>query len=375
MTRPIAGDARERTTMLPVRWLAPAASSLLVMSAVAWLGVLLVAADMGSMPGTMGIGFGAFVAVWTLMMAAMMLPSVAPVASVSTRRLNDHVGSRLAALSCGYLLVWAAVALPAYGLACLADEVVADHPGAAAMLASAIFAACGIYQLGSVKVRCLAHCPAPAPPRLEVGWRPRSARDLRVGARHGVCCVGCCWGLMTLMLVFGLMNVWAMVAVTAVVMVEKTSTRGQTFRRILGAVALALAVLVLVLPGLAPGLHQSDAFGHERHAHARRHQQVKTASVVAQMIASRSSCRNNPTRVHREHKVVLANSQAVVRVLEHGVADSEQWGLRVRRAPRDAENLRFAARLSAATSTVSVQGFPALPERVRARVAPSIPAA
>ena len=212
---------------------------------------------MGSMPGTMGVGFGPFVAVWTLMMAAMMLPSVAPFASVSMRRLHDHVGSRLAALSCGYLLVWAAVVLPAYGLACLADEVVGDHPGVAAVLASAIFAACGIYQLGSVKVRCLAHCREPL--RLDsrcTGVRGR-VRDLCVGVRHGVCCVGCCWGLMTLMLAFGLMNVWAMVVLTAVVMVEKTSTRGQTFRRILGAVALALAVLVLVLPGLAPGLHQS----------------------------------------------------------------------------------------------------------------------
>ena len=108
-----------------LRQLTPPASLLLVAAAGAWVGVVLVARHMGSMPGTMGLGAGSFVAVWALMMAAMMLPSVAPFASLYSRSFTGDRGSRLGAFASGYLIVWTLAALPAYGLAWLAgDETV-----------------------------------------------------------------------------------------------------------------------------------------------------------------------------------------------------------------------------------------------------------
>jgi hypothetical protein len=131
MTSPAAGppDARDhgggsaqaaRPAMPSLRQLTPPASLLLVAAAGAWAGVVLLARGMGSMPGTMGLGAGSFGAIWALMMAAMMLPSAAPFASLYSRSFTDGRGSRLAAFASGYLIVWTLAALPAYGLAWLA---------------------------------------------------------------------------------------------------------------------------------------------------------------------------------------------------------------------------------------------------------------
>lgn len=97
-------------------------SFLLLGAAAAWTGVVVVARHMGPMPGTMGLEIGSFVAVWALMMTAMMLPSVTPFASLYTRTVTDNRGLRLLGLALGYLAVWALAALPAYGLAWLADR-------------------------------------------------------------------------------------------------------------------------------------------------------------------------------------------------------------------------------------------------------------
>ena len=111
-----------------LRQLTPPASLLLVAAAGAWVGVALVARDMGSMPGTMGLGAGSFAAVWAMMMAAMMLPSVAPFASLYSRTFTGDRGSRLGAFASGYLIVWTLAALPAYGLAWLASRLAGGHP-------------------------------------------------------------------------------------------------------------------------------------------------------------------------------------------------------------------------------------------------------
>ena len=116
---------------LSLRRLNAPASLLLLAAAAAWAGVAVVARDMGSMPGTMGLGLGPFVAVWSLMMAAMMLPSVAPFVSLYSRTLKDQRALRLATLTVGYLIVWSAAGIPAYGVAWLADRAINGHPAAA----------------------------------------------------------------------------------------------------------------------------------------------------------------------------------------------------------------------------------------------------
>jgi predicted metal-binding membrane protein len=219
---------------------------------------------MGPMPGTMGLGIGPFVAVWALMMTAMMLPSVTPFASLYTRSFTDHRGFRLAALAAGYLLVWSLAAIPAYGLAWLADRSIGGHPAGSTGLAVAIFASCGIYQLTPLKDRCLARCRSPLGFVLKFGSYRGRARDLRVGLYHGAFCLACCWGLMVLLIAFGLMNLAAMIALATIVLVEKTSPWGFRLSWALGVAALVLAVIVIFQPGLAPGLHASTTPGMGR---------------------------------------------------------------------------------------------------------------
>lgn len=237
-----------------LRHLAAPASLLLMAAAVAWVGVVILARHMEAMKGTMGLGIGSFVAVWTLMMAAMMLPSVTPFASLYTRTFTDHRGRRLVALTAGYLLVWSIAAIPAYGLAWLADRLVAGHPVGATALAVVIFAACGIYQLTPLKERCLTRCRSPLGFVLKFGSYRGRSRNLRVGLYHGAFCLACCWGLMALLVAFGLMNLAAMVALASIVVVEKTAPWGYRFSRALGIAALMLALVVAFQPHLAPGL-------------------------------------------------------------------------------------------------------------------------
>jgi predicted metal-binding membrane protein len=229
------------------------AGLLLLVAAAAWAGTVLLARGMAGMTGTMGLGLAAFVPVWTLMMAAMMLPSVAPAASRYVRSRSGRRAAGTAGLAAGYLAVWAAAGVPAFGLAWLAGWVTGRHPGAVHVVAIAVIAACGVYQLSAPKDRCLMHCRAPLARPQRDGW----AADWGVGVRHGAYCLGCCWALMVILIAVGVMNVAAMVGLAVVVLIEKTWRWGPAAGRVAGAAALALAVAIIWLPWLAPGLHAS----------------------------------------------------------------------------------------------------------------------
>jgi hypothetical protein len=125
-----------------------------------------------------------------LMMAAMMLPSVAPVASMYQRSVRSWRALRLAGFTVGYLLAWAGAGIPAYLLTLLVAQLVGDHPGWATAVAVVVFAACGLYQLTPVEVplpealpfavvaaaalrrlsRCAAGCSRRRPPRGVLPW-------------------------------------------------------------------------------------------------------------------------------------------------------------------------------------------------------------
>jgi predicted metal-binding membrane protein len=243
-------------------------SVLLIAGAAAWAAVVVVARGMGAMPGTMGLSFGAFAGVWTLMMTAMMLPTIAPFAALYTRTLTGHRQRRIAELAGGYLLVWASASVPAYTLAWLAGGLAGNRPLAARVLAVAIFAGCGIYQLTPLKDRCLARCRSPLGFVLKYGSYRGPARDLRAGINHGGFCLGCCWALMALLVAVGLMNLAAMVALAAVVLAEKTWRWGPGLSRVVGVAALLLAVAVAFRPSLAPGLHPPAMPGGMSHGAA-----------------------------------------------------------------------------------------------------------
>jgi len=228
---------------------------LLIIAAGAWAATLELARGMTGMTGTMGLGLASFVPVWTLMMAAMMLPSVTPTASLYARTFRDNRTARTAGLVAGYLAVWAVAGLPAYGLAWLAGWLAGMHPSAAHVLAVAVFASCGVYQLSSLKDRCLAHCRSPLGLLLHYGSYRGRSRDLRVGVHHGAYCLGCCWALMAMLIAVGVMNVAAMAGVAALVLTEKTWRWGPAAGRLAGVAALGLAVATIWFPWLAPGLH------------------------------------------------------------------------------------------------------------------------
>jgi len=231
------------------------AGLLLIAAAGAWAATVVLARGMAGMAGTMGLGLAVFVPVWTLMMAAMMLPSVTPTASLYAKTVRSNKTARIAGLVIGYLAVWAAAGLPAFGLAWLAGWMTGKDPGAAHILAVGIFAACGVYQLSRLKDRCLAHCRSPIALLLHYGSYRGRLRDLRAGAHHGAYCLGCCWGLMVILIAVGVMNVGAMIGLAVLVLVEKTWRWGPMAGRVAGLAALALAVAIIWLPWLAPGLH------------------------------------------------------------------------------------------------------------------------
>jgi predicted metal-binding membrane protein len=167
--------------------------------------------------------------------------------TIQTRRL-----ARLSMFASGYLAVWAASSIPAFALAWLADVAIDRSFGTA--LAVAIFAGNGVYQLTPLKYACLSHCRSPLSHLFHYASWSGPLVHLRVGVHHGVSCFGCCWSLMTLMAVFGVMNLWAMLALAGVIAVEKLWDQGERFSKGIGVASLGLAAAVIFVPELAPGL-------------------------------------------------------------------------------------------------------------------------
>jgi len=227
---------------------------LLLAAAVGWLVTAGLASDMGAMSATMGLGPAGFVGVWTLMMAAMMLPSMSPLTRLYLGTLGDHRARRSFLLALGYLTVWAAFGVVAFALAEGAERLAANTPGWAHATAVGICLVCGIYQMTSLKDRCLARCRTPLGQLLRYRSMTGPVVDLRVGAGHGAWCVACCWSLMVVLIAFGVMNLIAMAILTAVILVEKLAAPGRWFSVLVGAAAFALAIGVWIDPRLAPGL-------------------------------------------------------------------------------------------------------------------------
>jgi predicted metal-binding membrane protein len=180
-------------------------------SAIAWAGFATYEPAMGA-PG--------FLTGWTLMMAAMMLPSIAPLVLL-------HRGPRLP-LVLGYLLVWTAVGLVPF-LAMEANLTVA---------APVVLGAAGLYEVTPLKAACLRRCRNAAAFLME---RYRSGA-FRLGVEHGLWCLGCCVGLMGVLVFAAAMGLGWAVAIAAVVFVQKVLTGGELSARVLGVGLLAAAV-------------------------------------------------------------------------------------------------------------------------------------
>lgn len=176
-------------------------------------------------PETMDLGPTPFLASWTAMMAAMMLPSAAPLVLLYRRGTTP---ARTAALASGYLAVWAVLGLLAYVY--MRSEVMVEP--------WLVFAAAGLYQLTPVKTACLHRCRTPVSFLLTRFGRS----SVRIGIEHGAWCAGCCWALMVVLVVAGSMGLGWALGIAAVVFVEKLAPYGQYFARATGTALLALAL-------------------------------------------------------------------------------------------------------------------------------------
>ena len=236
---------------------------MLGVGALAWAGVIAFARHIGNGVGTMGMPLVEFMGMWSLMMTAMMLPAVAPVASLVIRTIGSDRPRRVLLFVGGYLVVWASAGIPAY----FALRIVEDRVGADAItmrtIAVVLLAAAGIYQLTPLKAVCLRHCRSPLGQLLHYGNIKGPARDLKIALHHAAYCLGCCWALMALFIAFGVMNVWAMLGLAVIVVSEKLWRRGDVVGRLAGAAFIVLALLVVASPRVADAVVPSMPSGPE----------------------------------------------------------------------------------------------------------------
>ena len=218
--------------------------------------------DMGATaPGRTAWGFDTWaliIAMWWIMMIAMMTPSSAPTILLFARvhrhaLAQGQVQDKLAptgAFAAGYMLVWLAFAVAAAALHWALERtglVSAMMMGSQSRwLSGAVLIAGGLYQLSPIKNICLAHCRTPTS-FLSRHWRPHALGALRLGAMHGAYCVGCCWMLMALLFAGGVMNLIWIAALAILVLIEKVLRPGQWVGRSAGVAVICWGVATLVV--------------------------------------------------------------------------------------------------------------------------------
>jgi predicted metal-binding membrane protein len=197
---------------------------------------------------------------WTIMMVGMMLPSAAPTALfyAAIVRANRARGTALPAawlFAGGYLVVWTAFSLGATALQVLFEEAQLASSmmvTTSRWLSGAILVAAGIYQWSPLKDRCLAQCHAPVQ-FIARHWRSGRFGALRMGMTHGLYCVGCCWAIMLLLFVGGVMNLLWVALIAGFVLLEKLLPRGRLVGRIAGLGLIIGGALVLLAAQASAG--------------------------------------------------------------------------------------------------------------------------
>jgi predicted metal-binding membrane protein len=219
-------------------------------------------AGMDAGPGTDLGGLGWFAGVWVTMMAAMMLPSFAPMVS-GYARIVDASGERTrtapigatVVFVAGYLLAWAGAGLIGYAIV---EGVRELDPGFLAWdelgpyVAGGLILGAALYQLSPLKDSCLRQCRSPA--MLVRHWRGGHVGALRMGFEHGGFCIGCCWALMAALFAVGVMNVAWMVIIAALIAVEKLLPWRAIAKRGIAALLAVLAVAIAFTPADVPSL-------------------------------------------------------------------------------------------------------------------------
>jgi predicted metal-binding membrane protein len=245
-------------------------ASLFVVAAAAWAVTGDRMAGMDAGPGSELGGLGWFAVVWVTMMAAMMLPSIAPMVLANPR---VQIGATPAFVA-GYLLTWGAVGVLGWALVEWArslDLGVLAWDEAGPYVAGGAILAAAIYQLSPPKQRSLRRCRNPRA-FVSEHWRPGRGGALRMGLEHGRVCVASSWALMAALFALGVMSVGWMVLVAALIATEKllpwrtVATRGVAVLLAVLGIALAFApedVPGLTIPGSPAAMEAIERMGME----------------------------------------------------------------------------------------------------------------
>jgi predicted metal-binding membrane protein len=244
------------------RFAVPAA--LLLLAAAGWTWSARMASDMtmdgmgsmhgmGSMEGMdmsgTAMSFAAFLFAWFAMMAAMMFPAISPVVKLYSRGAAAGRVAPLPFFVSGYIVLWTVLGVPAYFAWRALMGPIADVRPWAAYLAGGVLVAAALWQLTPLKSACLRHCRSPMSAFLQSGasaTRPFGAA--KMGAIHGLYCIGCCWALMAVLVAMGTMNLAWMLGLSVLILLEKNARAGERIA-LVGAAALGmLGLLLLVRP-------------------------------------------------------------------------------------------------------------------------------
>ena len=242
----------------------PVVVLLVLLPLVSWVWIVVMARDMyGPMTGASAWMMTAvwdarhlalLWAMWAVMMVGMMLPSASPMlllyGGVARRSATgaSAASRQIYALAAGYLVVWASFSLAATALQRLLVTLLLVSPMmeiTTPVVAAALLLIAGTYQLTPIKHACLRTCQSPLG-FLMSRWRSGLAGAFCMGLEHGVVCVGCCWALMLLLFVGGVMNLFVIAALTALVAFEKLTPFGARSARISGILLIAAALWMLV---------------------------------------------------------------------------------------------------------------------------------
>ena len=207
-----------------------------------------------------GVRLALYLGMWVSMMAAMMLPAAAPMILMfgtvyRTKRERGGAFVPTWIFVAGYLAVWIGVGAVAWAVGDFGEAVARGYPMVRELgprLAALAILAAGAYQLTPLKERCLSHCRSPLSFVMH-HWRPGIRGALRMGAEHGVYCVGCCWVLFLLLVMVGLSSLPWMGLITLIVLAEKLLPRGRAVTLAVAALLVGLGLLTLARPDvLAP---------------------------------------------------------------------------------------------------------------------------
>lgn len=186
---------------------------------------------------------------WSVMMIGMMSPSAAPVVLLyaGTQARRDRHRVHVALFGLGYLAIWlgfSAVAALAQGALHQAALLSPAMSILSARVSGAILIGAGVYQLTPAKSSCLRHCQSPLG-FLMSNWGDGARGAVRMGSRHGVYCLGCCWAAMGVLFVVGVMNLAWVGLLTMFILLERFGRPGMVAARLGGIVMVAAGVLLV----------------------------------------------------------------------------------------------------------------------------------